>query len=59
MVERVDASPIALVRTLFEHLNAHDLGAMVPHAAEDEFQDLPMVGHIEGRDAATRRLLPR
>jgi hypothetical protein len=24
---------------------------MRPFAAEDEFQDLPMVGHIEGRDA--------
>ena len=28
-----------------------DLDAMRPHAAEDEFQDLPMVGHIEGREA--------
>lgn len=40
-----------LVRALFEHLNDHDLSGMVPFAAEDEFQDLPMVGHIEGRDA--------
>jgi steroid delta-isomerase-like uncharacterized protein len=51
MVDRVEASPITLVHTLFEHLNAHDLDAMRPFAAEDEFQDLPMVGHIEGRDA--------
>jgi len=47
----VEAPPSTLVRTLFERLNDHDLDAMRPFAAEDEFQDLPMVGHIEGRDA--------
>jgi steroid delta-isomerase-like uncharacterized protein len=47
----MEASPAALIRTLFDHLNAQDLEAMRPLAAEDEFQDLPMVGHIEGRDA--------
>jgi steroid delta-isomerase-like uncharacterized protein len=47
----VDTSATTLVRTLFDHLNARDLDAMRPHAAEDEVQDLPMVGHIEGRDA--------
>jgi steroid delta-isomerase-like uncharacterized protein len=47
----MDASPSTLVRTLFERLNEHDLDGMRPFAAEDEFQDLPMVGHLEGRDA--------
>ncbi|HWH20307.1 MAG TPA: nuclear transport factor 2 family protein [Solirubrobacterales bacterium] len=47
----MDVPPTTLVRTLFDHLNGGDLDAMRPHAAEDEFQDLPMVGHIEGRDA--------
>jgi predicted ester cyclase len=42
----VNASP----STLFECLNEHDLSGMLPFAAEDEFQDLPMVGHLEGRD---------
>jgi predicted ester cyclase len=46
-----ETSPATLVRTLFEHLNARDLDAMRPYAAEDEVQDLPMVGHIEGRGA--------
>lgn len=43
--------PGTLVHTLFELLNEHDLDGMRPFAAEDEFQDLPMVGHVEGRDA--------
>ncbi len=47
----MEASPSTLVRTLFERLNEHDLDGMRPYAAEDEFQDLPMVGHLEGRDA--------
>lgn len=49
----IDASvsPSAIVRTVFERLNEHDLEGMLPFAAEDEFQDLPMVGRIEGRDA--------
>jgi predicted ester cyclase len=47
----MNASPSALVRSLFEHLNDHDLDGMLPYAAEDEFQDLPMVGHLEGRGA--------
>jgi steroid delta-isomerase-like uncharacterized protein len=51
MVDPMDVPPTTLVRTLFDHLNEGDLDAMRPHAAEDEFQDLPMVGHIEGRDA--------
>ncbi|HEX3735980.1 MAG TPA: ester cyclase [Solirubrobacterales bacterium] len=47
----MSTAPSTLVRTLFERLNEHDLDGMRPFAAEDEFQDLPMVGHIEGRDA--------
>ena len=47
----MSTSPTELVRRLFDHLNDHDLEAMRPYAAEDEFQDLPMVGHIEGREA--------
>lgn len=39
------------MRAVFERLNEHDLEGMLPFAAEDESQDLPMVGHIEGRDA--------
>jgi steroid delta-isomerase-like uncharacterized protein len=51
MFRPMDVPPTELVRKLFDYLNDHDLAAMRPHAAEDEFQDLPMVGHIEGRDA--------
>jgi steroid delta-isomerase-like uncharacterized protein len=47
----MNASPSTLVRTLFERLNDHDLSGMLPFAAEDEFQNLPMVGRLEGRDA--------
>jgi steroid delta-isomerase-like uncharacterized protein len=51
MIESVDTPATTLVRRLFESLSDHDLDAMRPFAAEDEVQDLPMVGHIEGKDA--------
>jgi hypothetical protein len=41
MVDPTDVPPTTLVCTLFHHLNEGDLDAMRPHAAEDEFQDLP------------------
>lgn len=44
-------SPSAVVRAVFERLNEHDLEGMLTFAADDEFQDLPMVGRIEGRNA--------
>ncbi len=42
---------IDLVRTIFEHLDRHDVEALVPLAADDLIEEWPIVGRLVGREA--------